>query len=60
MADASRTVMLEARYALGLAVADVVRRHRLVPKSSMILNLRVLQDACDKPAHVAVAQRSPE
>ena len=45
MADASRTVMIEARYALGLAVANVVRRHRLVPKSSMILNLRVLQDS---------------
>jgi hypothetical protein len=45
MADASRTVMIEARYALGLAVANVVRRHRIVPKSSMILNLRVLQDS---------------
>jgi hypothetical protein len=45
MADAARTVMIEARYALGLAVAEVVRRHRLVPKSSMILNLRVLQDS---------------
>ena len=27
-----------------LRFANVVRRHRMVPKSSMILNLRVLQD----------------
>jgi hypothetical protein len=52
MADASRTVMIEARHALGLAVANVVRRHRLVPKSSMIHNLRALQDSRARKAPV--------